>query len=146
MIAQHDLGSYLKRLQALLSSQGAAYGFALTVWGTGSLARDQYSPFTIDRVFLFILGPLLMYACLLVTLYRPGQLPVVLANIRYTLFGFLDFLSVPLAVGTGFLVYSLVHQPIIGIPLGSFLATLVYNLLLGTQLLLFGNRASRSDL
>lgn len=62
--------SFYKRLQALLGSQGTAYGFTLTIWSTGELARERYGPLSVLHIILFILGPLLMYALLLLIIYR----------------------------------------------------------------------------
>lgn len=101
------------------------------------LAREAYGSFSIAHVFLFVLGPLMMYALLLTILYRPWQSPVQLSELQYTPFGFMDFLSVPCAVAVAFFIFSIIHHPFVGIPLGSFLATLVYNLLLAMQLFFF---------
>jgi hypothetical protein len=131
---------YSKRLKALLTSQGAAYGFTLTIWSTGTLAREHYGHFSVDRIFLFVLGPLVMYASLLIILYRPSQPPVQISEIHYTPFSFMDFISVPFAVATAYLVYTYIPWPLWGIPVGSFLATLVYNLLLATQFLFFNRK------
>lgn len=141
-VSDRTEASYRKRLKALLTSQGAAYGFTLTVWSTGTLAREHYGHFSVERIFLFVLGPLVMYALLLIILYRPSQPPVQISELHYTPFSFMDFISVPFAVGTAFLVYTYMPWPLWGIPVGSFLATLVYNLLLTTQFLVFTGKDS----
>ncbi len=137
MVTCNNHRSYCKRLQALLTSQGTAYGFTLTIWGAGALANARYGPLLLRHILLFILGPLLMEALLLLIAYRHRRSPVFLSEIRSNPIGFIDFLSVPLAIGVALLVYFFIHDPLWGIPLGSFLATLTYNLLLATQLLLF---------
>ncbi len=137
MAPHADRGSYWKRIRALLTSQGPAYGFTLTIWATGALAMERYGPLTLLRILLFMLGPLLMYAFLLLLAYRHRHPPVFLSEVHYNPVGFIDFLSVPLAIGVALLVFTLIHRPLWGIPLGSFLATLTYNLLLATQLLIF---------
>ena len=111
-----DRGSYRKRLQALLTSQGTAYGFTLTIWSAGALARARYGPLSFLHIILFILGPLLMYALLLVLAYRHHRSPVLLSEVRYTPFGFIDFLSVPLAISMAYLIYTVMHNPVWGIP------------------------------
>lgn len=126
--------TYKRRLMATLASQGAAYGFTLTFWATGMLAATRYGQFTPLKVLLHVMGPLLMYAILVMFLYRPSERAILLSELHFTAFGFMDFLSVPAAIGSAYFIYLMVSNPIFGLPLGTFLATLVYNLLLTVQL------------
>lgn len=128
--------TYKRRLMATLASQGAAYGFTLTIWGSGAIATAEYGVFTVPRALMHIGGPLLMYALLLFLLYRPGEPVVHLSEFRFPAFGFMDFLSVPAALGAAYCIYRLVPSPMLGSLLGTLLATLIYNLLLAMQLLI----------
>lgn len=140
-----NMPSYRERLRATLVSQGAAYGFTLTVWGAGGLAAAEYGPLTALRVVLFVSGVLVMYGAMVVVLYRPHEAPSSLADVPHTAFAFLDLISVPAALGTAFMVYRILPNPLYGFPVGSFLATLVYNLLLAAQVLIFVPRLTGHD-
>lgn len=132
------LQRFKRRLRATLASQSAAYGFTLTIWGTGALGIRHYGAYaTIPEILAFVLGPLTAYSVLVLTMYRPHEAPVRLPEAQYTVVAFLDFASVPAALGIALVVYNTVPWPLLGMPVAGFAATLVYNLLFAAQVSVF---------
>ncbi|MEN6584194.1 MAG: hypothetical protein ABFD54_17250 [Armatimonadota bacterium] len=126
-------------MRNILVKEGIPYGFTLTIWATGTLGIEKYGHPSEGEVFLFVGAAILSYAVFAVLLTRyAGPLPHQTEE-EYSGISFVDFLSVPAAVGVAIGVYHLVRAPLLGFPLASFLAVLVYNLVLAAKRWLFGS-------
>ena len=59
-----------QRLAGNLTSESEAYGYTLTIWGTGALLINQYSTPNVVQVFSFVGGGLLGFAVLALLAFR----------------------------------------------------------------------------
>ncbi len=132
--------AFESRFRATLNSLGPAYGYTLTIWQTGALALSHYGYLTAKMIGLFVLGPVVLYALLLILFYRMREPPVPLTHFRYSPYAFIDFFSLPINFLLVNHIYAQIHNPNLGIPIGSFLATFIYNLFLTLKLLFVGPR------
>jgi hypothetical protein len=129
---------YREALRSILSTETKAYGFALVVWGTATLTEAERGSPGKMGVIAFVGGALaVMGAVTLVTVGGPfarwrqrrQQSP------RYAI-GSVHVLSVAAAVGAGWAVTLVVKDKALAYLTSSVTAVLIYQLVLGAELVL----------
>jgi|GEM_PF-2893873 len=126
---------YLQRLRGDLISEGTPYGFTLIIWGAGGIAIHIYGTLSIAGVFLFISAPLIAYGIMvliLVEFLSELSKPPIPAQQSSGL-SYIDLFSVLPAVACAYGLYLIIPNSLGGLPAGSGVATIVYNLILAAQ-------------
>jgi len=123
---------YLQRLRRILVAEGIPYGFTLTIWATGTLGVERYGPLSTTAVFLFIMAAIAGYGvfALLLEVFTKVQDQ---GKEHRSGISYLDFLSVPIAVGVVIAAYHFISAPLLGLTTASFLAVIAYNLVLAAK-------------
>lgn len=126
---------YRAALREAVSGESKAYGFTLVVWTTGALVADERGmPGRLDAVGY--LGGILA-AMAIVVLVSFGGLTTewrVRTHSRLA-FGAIHLASVPAAVASGWAVASAAGPPALAFSLAGFVAALVYQFLLGLEVM-----------
>lgn len=134
------INGYLNRLRKILVKEGIPYGFTLTIWGVGTLGVEKYGHLTEAGVLLFVGAAIAAYALFAILLERYASPLPYQAQEEYSGISFVDFLSVPAAIGVAIGIYHVIEAPLLGLPLASFTAVSVYNIVLALKRMLFGTR------
>ena len=122
-----------EQLARNLTNESEAYGYTLTIWGSGSILINQYGTPTIDQIFLYIGGALVGFAALaaiafphLFTAQETGQSRQLI--IASTVHIVATFGSLGLAyLVTRTVITSTIH-PWVGFSFIGFQLTFTYNL------------------
>jgi hypothetical protein len=128
MLLEH----YRKNLRAIVGSAAAPYGYTLSVWASGAALVSVHGiPKTLSAL-TFVVGAVLGFAFVGALAYGgiPGQLDQEKGHAL--LWGSLHFLSVGLATGAVTLVAYFIEGFIVW-PLGGFLVTSIYLLVVGAE-------------
>jgi hypothetical protein len=126
------LNHYRKNLRAIGGSAAAPYGYTVSVWAAGAALVSVHGiPKTIAAL-TFVVGAVLGFAFVGALAYGgiPGQLEQERGHAL--LWGSLHFVSVGLAIGVVTLTAYLVEGFFVW-PLGGFLVTSIYLLVVGAE-------------
>lgn len=130
--------TYRKSLWLSLSNQGTAYGFTLTIWGSGALAVATYNHIAAVDAIAFVGGALFSYILALGVLNAnldPSQRKK--EGSASSVFDFVDLPAVPAAIGIAYAICSsLPSQRLLGFALTGFAAAATYNLVAAAGLLI----------
>ena len=126
------LGRYRADLRNVVGSSASAYGYTLTVWSTASVLTHAYALPSPPEVFSFFLGAVVGFA--VVGTFAFGGVTAEFGgeSRRVQLWGSFRFVSVALAVGVAWLLSAHVSS-MPGWPLGSFVATVCYFVVVGAE-------------
>lgn len=128
------MNSYLHSLRFALSGQASAYGFTLTIWGTGALAMHQLGQPDPAEVFAYVGGALI--AAVVVIMAAFGLRGLLRADEPdRRAYSAMHLLAVPIALLAGWSV-TLVLRGWGGYLGAGFVAVLLYELVLALEMLL----------
>jgi hypothetical protein len=123
---------YREDLRSVVGSSASAYGYTLTVWSTGMVLSHAYGPPNPPEVFSFFCGAVLAFALVGVLAFGGVTVEFGGESSRVRLWGSFRFVSVGAAVGVAW--FASTHTPgFPGWPLGAFLATATYLLVVGAE-------------
>ena len=123
---------YRSDLRAVIGSSASAYGYTPTVWSTGSVLSHAYGPPSPPLVFSFFLGTVLAFAVVETLAFGGVTVEFGVEASCIQLWGSFRFLSVGVAVGAAWLA-SAYAPSLPGWPLGGFLATASYLIMVGAE-------------
>jgi hypothetical protein len=126
------LGRYRSDLRNVVGSSASAYGYTLTIWSTGMVLSHAYGPPTPPLVFSFFLGAVLAFAAVGILAFGGVTVEFGVEPSHVQLWGSFRFLSVGVAVGVAWLA-SAYPPSLPGWPLGGFLATASYLIMVGAE-------------
>ncbi len=128
MLLEH----YRKNLRAVVGSAAAPYGYTLAIWATGATLVSVHGIPTSLAALAFVGGAVLGFAFVGTLAYGgiPGQLDQERGHAL--LWGSLHFVSVGLAIGAVAPIAYFVEGFIVW-PLGGFLVTSIYLLVVGAE-------------
>lgn len=126
------LDHYRKNLRAIVGSAAAPYGYTLSVWAAGAAFISVHGIPKTLAALTFVVGAVLGFAFVGALAYGgvPGQLDQERGHAL--LWGSLNFVSVGLATGAVTLTASFIEGFIVW-PLGGFLVTSIYLLVVGAE-------------
>jgi len=119
-------------LRGVVGASATAYGYTLTVWSTGMILSYAYGQPSPPEVFSFFLGAVLGFAVVGVLAFGGVGAEYGGAAEHVRLWGAFHFLSVGLAVGAAWAA-SAYAPSLPGWPLGAFVATAVYLVVVGAE-------------
>ena len=91
--------AYFRALQTSLHGAGLPYGYAVTVWATGSALAGEHGPPTSAEIFLFAVGATSAYGGLvLLTRGKPVERPRSRSAAALTWYGRASSISPPSAL------------------------------------------------
>ena len=123
---------YRSDLRNVVGSSASAYGYTLTIWSTGMVLSYAYGPPSPPLVFSFFFGAVLGFAVVGVMAFGGVTVEFGAESNRVQLWGSFRFLSVGLAVGAVWFLSA--HTPSLpGWPLGAFVATTTYLVVVGAE-------------
>jgi hypothetical protein len=126
------LSRYRSDLRNVVGSSASAYGYTLTVWSTGMVLSYAYGPPSPPLVVSFFLGAVLGFAVVGALAFGGVTVEFGGESRRVQLWGSFRFMSVGLAVGTAWFLSA--HAPSLpGWPLGAFVATITYLVVVGAE-------------
>ena len=125
-------GRYRSDLRNVVGSSASAYGYTLTIWSTGMVLSHAYGPPTPPLVFSFFLGAVLAFAAVRILAFGGVTVEFGVEPSHVQLWGSFRFLSVGVAVGVAWLA-SAYPPSLPGWPLGGFLATASYLIMVGAE-------------
>jgi hypothetical protein len=125
-------GRYRSDLRNVVGSSASAYGYTLTIWSTGMVLSHAYGPPTPPLVFSFFLGAVLAFAAVGILAFGGVTVEFGVEPSHVQLWGSFRFLSVGVAVGVAWLA-SAYPPSLPGWPLGGFLATASYLIMVGAE-------------
>lgn len=126
------LGRYREDLRGVVASSASAYGYTLTVWSTSMVLSHAYGPPSPPEVFSFFCGAVLAFASVGALAFGGVTAEFGGEASRVRLWGSFRFLSVGAAVGAAW--FASAHAPgFPGWPLGAFVATASYLLVVGAE-------------
>ena len=126
------LGRYRSDLRNVVGSSASAYGYTLTIWSTGMVLSHAYGPPTPPLVFSFFLGAVLAFAAVGIGAFGGVTVEFGVEPSHVQLWGSFRFLSVGVAVGVAWLA-SAYAPSLQGWPLGGFVATASYLVMVGAE-------------
>lgn len=126
------LNHYRKNLRAVVGSAAAPYGYTLSVWAAGATLVSVHGIPTVLSAITFVVGAVLGFAFVGALAYGgvPGQSD--LERGHPLVWGSLHFFSVGLALGAVTLIAYFIKGFIVW-PLGGFLVTSIYLLVVGAE-------------
>jgi len=126
------LAHYRKNLRAIVGSAAAPYGYTLSIWAAGAALISVHGIPKTLAALTFVMGAVLGFAFVGALAY--GGIPGHLDQERghALLWGSLHFASVGLAVGAVILTAYFVEGFFVW-PLGGFLVTSIYLLVVGAE-------------
>ena len=126
------LSHYRKNLRAVVGSAAAPYGYTLSIWAAGAAIVSVHGIPRTLAALTFVGGAVLGFAFVGALAYGgiPGQLDQERGHAL--LWGSLHFVSVGLAIGAVTLAAYLVEGFLVW-PLGGFLVTSIYLLVVGAE-------------
>jgi hypothetical protein len=127
-----SLGRYRSDLRSVMGSSASAYGCTLTVWSTGMVLSHAYGPPNPPLVFSFFLGAVLAFALVGVLAFGGVAVKFGEESRRVQLWGSFRSVSAGLAVGAPWLLSANVPS-LPGWPLGAFVATATYLVIVGAE-------------
>lgn len=121
-----------RRLAANLAREAEAYGYTLSIWGSGALLVDAFGIPGFARVFAFVAGALAGFAALAVVAFRGFLESATVESARSVVVAsMVHLVSTSGSLAAAFAVSHLVRPPpLAAFALVGFLATVAYNLLL----------------
>lgn len=126
------LGRYRADVRSVIGSSAEAYGYTLTIWSAGAILSHAYGPPSPPEIFSFFGGAVLAFALVGALAFGGVTAHFGDESDRIELWGSFHFLSVGLAVGAAWLAAA--YAPSLpGWPLGAFLATATYLVVVGAE-------------
>ena len=126
------VGRYRSDLRNIMGSSASAYGYTLTVWSTGMILSHAYGSPNPPEVISFFCGAVLAFAAVGTLAFGGVTAEFSGESRRVQLWGAVRFLSVGLAVGAAWLA-SAYAPSLPGWPLGAFVATAFYLVMVGAE-------------
>ncbi len=127
------LGRYRTDLRGVVGSSASAYGYTLTIWSTGTVLSYFYGSPSPPKVFFFLGGAVLAFALVGGLAFGGVTKRFEGGSGRVELWGSFHLFSGGLAVGAAWLVGAYGPSFFWGWPLGSFVATAVYLIVVGAE-------------
>ncbi len=130
-----ERSEYLRSLRAAVGGETKSYGFTLVVWGTGALSISQHGSLTRLDVVALVGGVLgAMAVVILVTFGGPTE-PRAPLTLNRNAVGAIHLASVVGGLATAWAITSSVDSDAWAYLTSGFAAILVYQLLLGLEVL-----------
>jgi hypothetical protein len=119
---------YRPALRAVLSSESKAYGFALVVWGGGSMCVAQRGIPDTPQVLAFVAGSLFSMGVLLAASFGGPTAIWKLTTIPHRLVGAIHVLSVGAALGVAWLTATLISRGWLAFGVTALVSTAMFQL------------------
>ncbi len=126
------LRRYRSDLRSVVGASSTAYGYTLIVWSTGAVLSHAYGPPSPPQVFAFFGGAIVGFAVVGILAFGGVTVEFGGGTNHVELWGGFHFISVGLAVGVAWWVSAHVSS-LSGWPLGAFVATAAYLVVVGVE-------------
>lgn len=146
MTAARKLRAYQHSVTASLVNMGAAFGYTITIWGSGALGHPFYGLESRLHIICYVGGAFLGILLPYLVLLEPRQTTERLAESRLPAYGFLHLFAIPAGMGAAYLTYLIVPWSWLGYLLGGYLASLVFVLVSGLEVYLYLTPAQKEEL
>jgi len=130
------VGHYRRALRRALRGETKAYGFALVIWGTGSLAEDKLGSPGAGGSLGYIGGALIAMALVLIAAYGRPVTELATPPSQHFGLGGIHIISVPLSVAAGWLMTEIFAPKWLAFLAAGFVAALAFQVLLGFEVAL----------
>nr|MBA3747274.1 hypothetical protein [Solirubrobacterales bacterium] len=137
--------TWLRALATALHGAGLPYGYAITVWSTGTVLVDAYGPASVGHVFLFAAGATSAYGCLrFLTETVEGEAGTALTRSPHLVrAGAIHVLAIVLAITAAALIAQIDRT--VSWPLAPFAATVLYLSVSSLEMALLARERERKE-